>query len=371
MEKKIGQYILKQLIGSGTSGEVYKGYSVKEDKRKVVIKMIPKKDLTKRNLDRMKEELIKALDHPNIVKLLDTCTTENHYYVITEYCNGGNLSAFMKRKGGVIDEGTVKFILRQIVKGLDELHAKKVICKDLKLTDIFLSYSNEEAKLEDKPIVKLIHEFKFTKQVPEEEDDSIKDLPIAYASSNTAPELFYRKDPSFKSHIWSLGTMVYELLCGQSCFSGFNRKQLKLNIEKGTYEIPKQLGLSTECLNFLNACIQIEVLNRIGWEDLVEHEFICSENKTAFSPGLFRKVNKIERAKFEVNDRFIFSNKIRHIFPTPDESVKEESKGLDSEFEEEYIEVDGPLDSPKKVRTVERIESNGFIVLTRVPNIEA
>eukprot|EP00826_Nyctotherus_ovalis_P000907 TRINITY_DN10078_c0_g3_i2.p1 TRINITY_DN10078_c0_g3~~TRINITY_DN10078_c0_g3_i2.p1 ORF type:complete len:373 (+),score=90.43 TRINITY_DN10078_c0_g3_i2:132-1250(+) len=371
MKKKIGEYIMGELIGSRPYDEVYKGFSTRGEKKTVVVKMVPIKNVAEKLIKSIENEveMLKTFDHPNIIKLIDFCSTENHYYVITEHCNGNSLSAFRKRKGGAVSEDTVRFLLRQIVEGLSEVHSKNVVFGDIKLSKIFLSYSSEEAKVKDEPVVKL-GGFKFARAKTEEQGESFF---YADASTNTAPELFGNCEPTVKSDIWSLGTIVYELLCGESCISGINKKQLKLCIEKGIYEIPKHLNLSTECLDFLNACLQVDLNSRIGWESLLSHEFIATNKKTVFSPELFRKANKILKGSFEVNDNFIFSNKIRHTFPTFCESTKEELKRaiVTSESEDdEYIEVNAPLDTPKKMRTIERIESNGFIVLTSIQTIE-
>lgn len=371
MKKKIGEYIMGELIGSGPYDEVYKGFSMRDEGKTVVVKMVPTKNVAEKIVRSVENEvaILKTFAHPNIIQLVDFCTTENHCYVVTEHCNGNSLSAFRKRKGGVVNEDTVRFLLRQIVQGLSEVHCKNVVFRDLKLSKIFLSYPNEEAKTKDEPVVKL-GGFKFARAKTEEQGE---DFSYADVSTNTAPELFANCEPTVKSDIWSLGTIVYELLCGESCISGINKKQLKLCIEKGIYEIPKHLNLSTECLDFLNACLQVDLSSRIDWDNLLSHEFIATSNKTLFDPKLFRKANKILKGSFEVNDNFIFSNKIRHIFPTFCESAKEELKRamVTSESEDdEYIEVDAPLDTPKKMRTIERIESNGFIVLTSIQNIE-
>ena len=80
-----------------------------------------------------------------------------------------------------------------------------------------------------------------------------------------------------------MGTILYELLIGYPPFNGLSRKDLKKNVEKGTYKIPKELNLSLECLDFLNQCLKFEAMERASLEILIKHPFISSE---VFSNGV-------------------------------------------------------------------------------------
>ena len=377
MKKKVGEYIMEELIGSGAYGEVYKGSSTKSPGEAFAIKMISKKNMSEkvfRYLER-EVEILQMLNHQNVVKLKDIRATDNHYYLIFEFCNGGDLSSFRKKKGGLVREPTVRFVLKQIVEGLDAVHQKKAIHRDIKLSNVLLYYPNEEARTQEKPIVKL-GDFGFARLMTQVEggEKSISEEaePMSFVGTplNMAPELFHKKPYSFKADIWSLGTIVYELLCGQNCYTGINKEDLMHNIDKGIYKIPKLLKLSTECLDLLNACLQLNPSTRIKWKGILSHIFVASDKTTPFNPAQFKTLNKVAESSFEDSDNYIFSSKIRYTYFGPAENAQEEEFKLVSgvnkmqiadphnktipeatESEEaEFIKVEKPLDYPPELK---------------------
>eukprot|EP00826_Nyctotherus_ovalis_P011738 TRINITY_DN1305_c0_g2_i1.p1 TRINITY_DN1305_c0_g2~~TRINITY_DN1305_c0_g2_i1.p1 ORF type:complete len:373 (-),score=104.39 TRINITY_DN1305_c0_g2_i1:105-1223(-) len=361
--KKVGEYIVEELVGSGTFGEVYRGSSTEEPGKHFAIKMIAKKNIPEKVFKYLEREveILQMTNHPNIVKLIDIRATENHYYIVLEYCNGGDLSTFRKNKGGTVSESVIRFILKQLMSGLNEVHTKNAIHRDIKLSNVLLCYPDEEAKAKQQPVVKL-GDFGFAKLITQLES-SEESEPIAFLENllNAAPEIVREHKSSFKSDIWSLGTIVYELLCGRNCYSGIIREELVRNIDKALYHIPKQVKLSLECLDFLNACLQFDVDKRIEWKDLLSHSFITTNNMTEFPPETFRKLNKIPKDLFEQENSYVLSSKVRYTFF---ETLKEGNKLSMSDTvdaEDEYIKVDASDYTPSKVRS---IESSGYVVLS-------
>lgn len=77
-----------------------------------------------------------------------------------------------------------------------------------------------------------------------------------------------------KADIWSLGTIVYEMLVGFAPFTGFSVPNLADNLKKGNYAIPKNLKLSLSCLDFIDKCLKRDPEKRITYEELENHPFI-------------------------------------------------------------------------------------------------
>lgn len=71
---------------------------------------------------------------------------------------------------------------------------------------------------------------------------------------------------NYKADIWSLGTLFYELLVGCTPFNAKDKEELVDNFFKGTYQIPKEIGLSANCLDFLNGCIVYEEKYRFTYK---------------------------------------------------------------------------------------------------------
>lgn len=281
MRKKIGEYIIEELIGSGAYGEVYKGISISSPNELFAIKMISKANMSEKVFQYLEREveILQMINHPNVVKLIDIKATENHYYLIFEYCNGGDLSNFRERQGGILSEAQIRYVINQVIRGLNELYNKKAIHRDIKLSNILLYYPDEESKKNERPIVKL-GDFGFARLISqvEESEKSISEMEqkmsIVGTPINMAPELFHKKPYSFKADIWSLGTIMYELGLGKTCYKGKNKLELMQNIDKATYFIPKSMMLSTEYMDLLNACLQFCPNMRAKWKIVLNHDFI-------------------------------------------------------------------------------------------------
>jgi len=361
--KKVGEYIIEKLIGSGIYGEVYKGSSTEEPGKLFAIKTIAKKNMPEKVFKHLEREveILHMLNHPNIVKLIDIRATENHYYIVQEYCNGGDLSMFRRNKKGTVNEDTTRFIIKQLVKGLNEVYKKNAVHRDIKLTNVLLSYPNEESRLKEQPIVKL-GDFGFARVMTQlESSEKCELVPLLENLLNAAPELFRKHTSSFKSDIWSLGIVTYEVLCGKKCFLGITKEELMRNIDKGIYEIPKRIKLSVECLDFLNACLQFDPDKRIEWKDLLDHKFVNDDKVTEFNFEVFKKVNGTPKDLPESEFSYSLSTKTRYKFFYSQEEHK--SSLLENEEDNEYIKVDGSECSPNKIRS---IESSDFIVLSTI-----
>ena len=88
--------------------------------------------------------------HPNIVNLKDIKVTENHYYIIMEYCNGGFLSDCLRKYIELyhcpFSEKIVQYLMKQIVPVLEFLHTNKIIHRNLKLDNILVNFNSNEDK---------------------------------------------------------------------------------------------------------------------------------------------------------------------------------------------------------------------------------
>jgi serine/threonine-protein kinase ULK/ATG1 len=80
-----------------------------------------------------------------------------------------------------------------------------------------------------------------------------------------APEVLRGETYNHKCDVWAIGCIFYELLTGFVPFTGTSYENLKENLKKGTYFIPKTVGLSLEGLTFLDKCLKYETKDRISW----------------------------------------------------------------------------------------------------------
>ena len=93
-------------------------------------------------------EILKYLNHPNIVKFYGLKKTLNNWYLITEFCNGGsllsNLKKYINHFRRPFPEDLVQYLMKQIVSALQYLHFNKIIHRDLKLDNILVNFQSDE-----------------------------------------------------------------------------------------------------------------------------------------------------------------------------------------------------------------------------------
>jgi calcium-dependent protein kinase len=130
------------VLGQGTYGTVYKAKSLKSEVTEVrAIKKLKKKMMpSDEQQNFMAEmELLKKLDHPNIIKLYEIFHYDHFYYVVMEYCRGGTIIDFLSRAGKYSEE-IIKLIMYQILSAVRYMHEQKIVHRDLKLENmVFLN----------------------------------------------------------------------------------------------------------------------------------------------------------------------------------------------------------------------------------------
>ena len=308
---KLGSYTIEKLLGEGSFGKVHltrkegdsKKYATKELDREEIDSSEAKKYLIN------EIRILQSLNHPNIVKFVDIKKTKKHYYIMMEFCNGGelskNLEKYMMKNGTAFPEELVQHFMRQIIDAFKYIHGKKIIHRDVKLDNILLNFDNEEDKKNFnlmKAQVKII-DFGFS-CIYNDIKKSILGSPINMDplilkkltdSTGATRELGY----DMSADIWSIGTICYEMLIGKSAFDSNDIKELSDKIEKGAYKVPT--NISAELVSFLNGMLQYEGKNRLNAEQLSRHAFLTKDVKQFKRINLNEISNKIEDNQIEVD----------------------------------------------------------------------
>ena len=222
----IGNYILGQTLGSGTTGKVKLAERV-DDKEKVAIKIIKKSffDSSSEVQRKIKREiaLMRFLDHPHLIKLEEVCESPRHLYIVLEYASGGELFDFLVSRRSLSTERALRFF-RQIVYGLDYLHSHGFCHRDLKPENILLDAANE---------IK-IGDFGFARWMRSNLAETSCGSPH-YA----APEVIrgVRYDGRC-ADVWSAGVILYALLSGKLPFDDTSVRNLLTKVKSGQYYMP-------------------------------------------------------------------------------------------------------------------------------------
>lgn len=145
--KVVAGYALQQKLGSGSFATVYRGVRLPQTQsalENVAIKAITRtsEKLTKKVLQNLEIEIeiLRTYRHPNIVCLHNVQKTERHYYLILEYCGGGDVQGLIRRrKSGRLSEGLTRRLVRDLAAGLKFLWAQELIHRDIKPQNLLLT----------------------------------------------------------------------------------------------------------------------------------------------------------------------------------------------------------------------------------------
>ena len=226
-QEKIEDYysFIKEL-GHGSYGQVYRCQKISSGKVYACKKIIKKQIKNKKRL-KTEINLLRATDHPNIIKLYETFEDKRHLYFIMEECTGGELFqrlAINAYKNKMYTEKDAAKLIKQILEAVNYLHCHGICHRDLKPENILLSSMSEFSQL------KLI-DFGLSK-VLETLDDKMKgEVGTLYYM---APEVILG-DYNEKCDVWSCGVILYIMLSGNPPFFSKNDKNLKEKICKMEY----------------------------------------------------------------------------------------------------------------------------------------
>ena len=331
--KKINEHVLIKEIGRGSGGIIYLGKNEKTNQI-CAIKVISLKDMKT-----IKDELsfneslsiIKTFHHPNIVEFKFHAKTKNNMYIITEYMNGGdlfqNLREHKKRYGQPFSETVVQKIIRQISPALEYLHSNNIVHRDIKAENLFIHYNNKEIPnskeflstfthyyfdLENENFTIKIGDFDYAKELA----GGIEATSFCGSPMSMAPDVLEessKRKYNQSVDLWSLGTLIYELVIGCPPFKGDNIEEIFEEIKKGKYIFPNNIEISFECVNFINGLLRFDRDKRMKWHQIKEHPFYKG-NALEFKKLVLESNSREKISKIEVNSKedfmwLIYQNK--------------------------------------------------------------
>ena len=358
---QVDNLLLEKCIGKGSFGEVY--LSKKKDSSTLFATKKIERDKIENNegMKYLKNEILilHSLKHKNIVKFEDVKKTKKHFYIVMEYCNGGELSKALEKYqvkyGKPFSEEIVQHLMRQITSAIKYIHELKIIHRDIKLDNILLHFDSDEDKEKlnmMKAQVKII-DFGFACRIsksglqystlgsPIYMDPTI--LKKLNSSGKKERQLGYDQ----KADIWSLGTVCYEMLIGRPAFDAEDMQDLVNKVEDGSYNVPT--GLSREVISFLNGMLQYEAKQRLTAEQLINHPFLKKDVKEFHQLKLSVKMNTKGKG---------LTQSIWSIFTLDDENKLNKIKGMmDNDTVDETVELEE--NKIKKYHTQNNETNNG------------
>ena len=261
-EVQIRKYIKGRLLGKGGFAKCYE-FINQETEHSSAAKIIPKKSLVK---SRAKQKLIseikihKSLHHPNIVAFEHYFEDSENVYLLIEICLNQTLNELLKRRKK-LTELEVQCYAVQIIKALKYLHSHRVIHRDLKLGNLFIS-----EKMEIK-----VGDFGLATKL---EFDGERKRTVCGTPNYIAPEILEGKTGhSYEVDVWSLGVIMYTLIIGKPPFETNNVKETYKRIKMGNYSFPENAVISEPAKDLIQSILVLDPHKRPKLEEILNHDF--------------------------------------------------------------------------------------------------
>ncbi|KAG0448697.1 hypothetical protein HPP92_027707 [Vanilla planifolia] len=262
----IESWMRGQLLGSGSFGTVYEGIS--DDGRFFAVKevsLLDKGSSAQQCILQLEQEiaLLSQFEHENIVQYYGTDKEESKLFIFLELVTQGSLASLYQKYH--LRDSQVSAYTRQILKGLNYLHDRSVVHRDIKCANI-LVHANGSVKLADFGLAKEMSHF--------------NDLNSCKGSVYwMAPEVVHpKKTYGRAADIWSLGCTVLEMLTRQIPYPNMEWPRAFYKIGRGD-QPPIPGNLSKEAQDFIRKCVQVDPNSRPTAANLLEHPFVRTTKK--------------------------------------------------------------------------------------------
>ncbi|KAL6040861.1 Protein kinase of the Mitotic Exit Network [Balamuthia mandrillaris] len=284
----LGQYQLLERVGKGAFGIVFKALDMQTTEY-IAIKRLKKEGIDEAMLINLKGEidLLKALDHPNIVKYLGLVESDNHVNMLLEFVQNGSLLKIIQ-KYGVFPEQLAALHTSQVLKGLQYLHKMNVIHRDIKASNLLIN-KDGVVKLADFGIA-------IDANAEGSGDAAVASSFVEGSPYWMAPEIIELHPPTTACDIWSLGCTIIELVTGQPPnFEIPSMSALFKIVQDDCPPIPDTL--SPELQDFLRRCFHKDPTKRPTATELMKHPWL-KEGALNFNEalGTVRQYNKKRRS---------------------------------------------------------------------------
>lgn len=293
-------------IGKGSFAEVYRGIHI-EKRASVAIKSVNMSKLNKKLKDNLVSEIsiLRSLHHPHIVALIDCHETTARMHIIMEFCELGDLSGFIKKRAdlvnhpqtqrmiekypnpavGGLNEVTVRHFAKQMASALEFLRSKNYIHRDLKPQNLLLNpsslYYSQSGTIERMPMAAdanslipatgieslpmlKIADFGFARILP---TTSLAET-LCGSPLYMAPEILRYEKYDAKADLWSVGTVLFEMMCARPPFRANNHVELLRKIEdrKDHIRFTEGLVASRAMKNLIRALLKRKPLERMSYD---------------------------------------------------------------------------------------------------------
>ena len=315
------KYKPKKMLGSGSFGSVYEAKNTIFGNT-VAMKVIKKDKENELDEQEIRNEIdiLKKLSHPNIVKIYEFYISENHYYIITEYCREGELFSYIKNK---YSERQLAVLFYQVFSGLWYLHENKILHRDIKLENIMIDGKEKDKETGEELFWAKIIDFGTAKLF----EKNKKEKDVVGSSYYIAPEVL-KQNYNEKCDTWSVGVILYMTLVGRAPFDGKDDEEIIYKINSVDYNKnePRLVKHSPEVRDLVSKLLDKDTEKRYSAKEALNHPWF----KKYGGRALFSNFEEDEIKPY-INNllKYTFNSKIQqlviaflvHNLPSTDSSI--------------------------------------------------
>ena len=280
----VGKWELGEIIGQGHFAKV-RAATHTETKKKCAAKIIKKPQGGKMQIVQTEVDVLKKVQHPYIVRCYDVVETPEKVYFFIELMKGGELFDRIVEKGHFTEAEAVTATVK-LISAIDYLHSLGIAHRDLKPENMLMTDKSEnaECKITDFGLSKFFDEQSTVMQTP------------CGTPGYIAPEVLHMKGYDKACDVWSLGVIVYILLCGFPPFYADNDAQLYLKIKKGEFEFlePYWDPISADAKHLVTRMLTVNPKTRITCAQALAHPWLRQEAER-LQPEIEREVKNSGR----------------------------------------------------------------------------
>ncbi|KAL6047728.1 MAP kinase kinase, variant 2 [Balamuthia mandrillaris] len=344
-EEYVGQFQLGKIIGRGGFGTVHKGLNLNTGNI-VAIKRFRADKIAKTNLSLImgEAEILKTLNHSNIVKFYGYVKTHHHLYFVMEYVEEGSLSRVINDFGNFPEKLAAVYI-KQVLDGLAYLHSHNVVHRDIKGSNILITKEGT-IKLADFGVSATVNE-------------SEKRFSVVGTPYWMAPEVIEISGHSLRSDIWSVGCLVVQLIRGEPPYFQQPAMAAMFRIVSDKHP-PLPENISDDLADFLLKCWRKDPNHRPSAVELLEHPWIVNAKDTVIAlreregKPVIMLVEKTDSESGEIAGCDLATPELLEVIEDPRKYKEKKKKGVQLELEnlvlpdanDEHAEVAG--DEPAK-----------------------